>query len=71
MDKITVFLKEKSIRSNVNSIFWVEIPADLLFGTQHEHRDCRPYVFAAQLGDDWFKGSSLKEFLSYFLLNGI
>ena len=55
MDKITEFLKEKSIHSRLNRIFWVEIPADLLSGTQYEHKSCRPYVFAAELGDDWFK----------------
>ena len=55
MEKITAFLKEKSIRSHLNSIFWVEIPVDHLSGTQHEHRSCRPYVFAAELGDDWLK----------------
>ena len=55
MEKITVYLKERSIRSRLNSIFWVEIPADLLSGTQYEHKSCRPYVFATELGDDCFK----------------
>ena len=55
MEKITAFLKEKSIRSHLNRIFWVEIPADLLSGPQYEHKGCRPYVFAAELGDDWFR----------------
>jgi len=53
--KITAFLNENSIRSRLNSVFWVEIPADLLSGVQYEHKNCRPYVFAAELGDDWFK----------------
>jgi hypothetical protein len=55
MEKIAVYLKERSIRSRLNSIFWVEIPADLLSGTQYKHKSCRPYVFAAELGDGWFK----------------
>ena len=55
MGKITIYLKERSIRSRLNSIFWVEIPADLLSKTQYEHKSCRPYVFAAELGDNWFK----------------
>ena len=55
MKKITTYLKEKSIRSRLESVFWVEIPSDLLSETQSEHKDCSPYVFAAELGDDWFK----------------
>ena len=55
MEKITAYLKEKSIRSRLNSIFWVEIPSDLLSGIQYEHKSCGPYVFAAERGDDWFK----------------
>ena len=55
MEKITVYLKERSIRSRLNSIFWVKIPTDLLSGIQYEHKSCGPFVFAAELGDDWFK----------------
>jgi len=59
MDKITAFLKEESIRSHLNRIFWVEIPTGLLSRTQHEHKSCGPYVFAVELGDDWFKAEFL------------
>ncbi len=55
MEKITVYLKERSIQSRLNSFFWVEIPEDLLSEAQYEHKSCKPYVFAAELGDDWFK----------------
>ena len=55
MKKITTYLKERSIRSRLNSIFWIKIPEDLLSGAQYDHKSCRPYVFAAELGDDWFK----------------
>ena len=55
MEKITAYLKERSIRSRLNNIFWVEIPEDLLSEAQYEHKSCRPYVFAAELGDDWYK----------------
>ena len=55
MEKITVYLNEMSIRSRLNRVFWVEIPADLLSRTQYEHKSCRPYVFPVELGDDWFK----------------
>ena len=55
MEKIIAYLKERSIQSRLDRIFWVEIPSGLLSELQYEHKDCRPYVFAAELGDDWFK----------------
>jgi hypothetical protein len=55
MEKVTSFLNEKSSGSRLNSIFWIEIPTALLSGIQYEHRNCRPYVFAVEVGDKWLK----------------
>lgn len=55
MKKITLFLRENSSQSSLEAIFWVEIPEDLLAGIQFEHKDCRPYVFAMEKGDNWVK----------------
>ena len=55
IEKIASFLSENSIRSRLGSIFWVKIPADLLAGDQHEHKDCQPYAFGVEMGDNWFK----------------
>ncbi len=55
MKKITAFLKENSIRSSLESVFWVEIPEDLLAGIQFEHNHCKPHVFAIEVGDNWVK----------------
>ena len=55
MKKITLFLKENSSQSSLDAIFWVEIPEDLLAGIQFEHKNCRPHVFALEMGDNWIK----------------
>ena len=55
MKKITHFLKENSSQSSLDAIFWVEIPEDLLAGIQFDHKDCRPHVFAMEMGDNWIK----------------
>jgi hypothetical protein len=55
MEKITGFLKKNAINSNLDEIFWIRIPDGLLSETQLRHRDCRPHVFAAELGPGWIK----------------
>jgi len=55
MEKITDFLQKNAINSNLDQIFWVRIPEDLLSGAQFSHHECRPFAFAVELGDDWVK----------------
>ncbi len=55
IEKIDAFLKENAIPSNLEQLFWVKIPQDLLSETQFEHTDCQPHAFAVELGEDWVK----------------
>ncbi len=55
IEKIHAFLKENSVSSSLDQLFWVMIPQDLLSETQYRHRDCQPHVFAVELGEDWLK----------------
>jgi len=55
MQKITGFLKENAMKSSLDSLFWIRIPDDILSEIQFEHRNCRPHVFAVELGKDWLK----------------
>ena len=55
MEKIVEFLKRNAIRSELDDIFWVQMPEDLLSDIQYQHRECRPFVFAIELGSDWMK----------------
>ncbi len=55
MEKIEAFLKENAITSNLEGLFWMKIPDDLLSPEQFQHRGCRPHVYSLELGPDWFK----------------
>jgi len=55
MEKIHAYLKSAAISSSLEKIYWLPIPENLLDETQVEHRDCRPHVFAVELGQDWVK----------------
>jgi hypothetical protein len=54
-EKIIEFLKHHAINSELEDIFWIEIPQDVLSDEQYGHRDCQPFVFAIELGRDWIK----------------
>ncbi|MFP3911905.1 MAG: hypothetical protein ACLFUT_07495 [Desulfobacteraceae bacterium] len=55
MKKIIAFLEKVAIRSNLEQIFWIPVPRDMLSRTQFLHTDCQPHVFALELGDQWIK----------------
>ncbi|MBN2126448.1 MAG: hypothetical protein JW821_19255 [Deltaproteobacteria bacterium] len=55
MESLRVFLKENALPSDLEEIFWVRVPEDILSDVQFQHRDCRPHVFAVELGGDWMK----------------
>ena len=55
MAKIRAYLEENTVSSRLGQVFWAQIPDDLLSAEQQAHTDCRPHVFAIELGDDWVK----------------
>ena len=55
MEKINDFLNQAAIRSELEKLFWVKIPEDLLSEAQFQHIQCGPHVFAVELGTDWIK----------------
>ncbi len=55
MKKMRVFLQENASSSELDALFWVRLPQDLLSGIQYQHTACRPFVFAVELGEDWIK----------------
>ena len=62
MKKINDFLSQHAIRSELDKIFWAQLHEDLLNDIQFQHLDCRPHVFAIELGTDWIK-------LEFFIRN--
>jgi len=55
IEKINAFLKENTILSGLEHLFWVKIPQDLLSEIQFSHTDCQPHAFAVEVGEDWVK----------------
>jgi len=55
MKKISNFFKESAISSNLNGVYWVTLPKELLNSAQLEHPHCQPHVFAVELGSDFLK----------------
>lgn len=55
LQKISSHLKETAIRSGIEDLYWVPLPEDILSERQYDHEDCKPHVFAVEIGDDWIK----------------
>ncbi len=53
--KIGKFLKKNALSSSLDRIFWIQIPEELLTEEQLQHKECRPYICALELGSDWLK----------------
>jgi hypothetical protein len=55
MEKLNTFLGQDAIRSELEQLFWIQIPNELLNDIQVMHRECQPYQFAIELGNEWLK----------------
>jgi len=53
--KLKNHLDDRTIKSSLADLYWVEFPDDLLSSIQSEHDSCKPYVFGLELS-----ASSLK-----------
>ena len=53
--KIIGFLKENTLQSTMEQVFWVKFPEDLLSPLQFRHTGCQPHAFAVEVGADWIK----------------
>ncbi len=50
-DKLKKHLEKTFGPPELNSIFWIPVPEDLLTGTQTAHKNCQPFYFAADIDD--------------------
>jgi hypothetical protein len=55
VEKMRGFLEKHAAPSNLDRLYWVPIPDDLLTATQRAHPGCKPHVFSVELGPDWIK----------------
>lgn len=53
--KIDTFLRKNAFVSDLERLFWVELPTDYLNEEQSLHTDCQPHRFAIELGNDWIR----------------
>jgi hypothetical protein len=49
------YLDNHAIAAGLADIWWVDLPEDLLSPEQFSHRDCRPFRFAVELGEDFVR----------------
>ncbi len=49
--RVREYLNEHAVAARLQDIWWVELPEDLLGPEQFEHRECRPFRFAVELGE--------------------
>ena len=53
--RVREYLDAHAIAAGVEDIWWVDLPEDLLSPEQFSHRDCRPFRFAVEVGDDFVR----------------
>ncbi len=49
--RVREYLNEHATASSLNDVWWVDLPEDLLSPVQFEHRECRPFRFAVEVGE--------------------
>jgi hypothetical protein len=53
--RVRAYLHEHAAASSLEDIWWVDLPEDLLSPEQFEHRGCRPFRFAVELGENFVR----------------
>jgi hypothetical protein len=53
--RVREYLKAHAAASSLADIWWVDLREDLLSPEQFSHRDCQPFRFAVELGDDFVR----------------
>lgn len=52
-EKIKNYFKINSEQSNLNVIYWIFLPDDILTKNQKKHVQCQPYYFAVNIEKDY------------------
>ena len=53
--KINEFLDRNAIKSPLEKLYWIQLPANLLSDIQTQHTRCQPHAFSIELGHDHIK----------------
>jgi hypothetical protein len=54
-EEIEFYLKDKTVSSGMEDLFWLEIPEGMLSTIQSEHQTCGPHYFAIETGKNFVK----------------
>ncbi len=49
--RVRDYLNEHATASGLGDVWWVDLSEDLLSPQQYEHRECRPFRFAVEVGE--------------------
>ena len=55
METIKSYLKNNTSTSGLDSVYWLEVPPDLLAAVQLDHHSCGPHYLAIEVGKDFIK----------------
>ncbi|MGD0827728.1 MAG: hypothetical protein ABSA09_06525, partial [Desulfobaccales bacterium] len=55
LPRVREYLSGHAVTSSLEGIWWVDLPEDLLSPEQFEHRQCRPFRFAVELGENFVR----------------
>ena len=53
--RVREYLNQHAVAAGLEGIWWVNLQEDLLSPEQFSHRDCRPFRFAVEVGDDFVR----------------
>jgi hypothetical protein len=53
--RVREYLNQHAQAAGLEDIWWVDLPEDLLSPDQFSHRDCQPFRFAVELGQNFVR----------------
>ncbi|MDL1955993.1 MAG: hypothetical protein LWW95_02925 [Candidatus Desulfofervidus auxilii] len=53
--KINNYLKKQAESTPLHNVYWVHLPEDLWDDIQKEHKNCQPYYFAVEVGQNYIR----------------
>ena len=51
LERVLEYLNKHCERSELNNLFWLRIPDDMLSPDQYTHTDCQPHCAGIEVGD--------------------
>ncbi len=52
IERIVAFLEKSCKKSELDNLFWLYLPDDLLTPVQYQHKDCKPFCAGIEVTED-------------------